>query len=226
MHAERRSHAGHESCRCPARSKLLFLCLVVAAQFGGQEPGSNAEVKKFAQARGAKYPIMAKIDVNGSNGESACPPAMAGILQQAFASLILACWLEAEDPLYSFLKAKQGGLLNKGKTTPPLSPVPFEFDSSRNVHNIHEEGLRMCVVHPDIKWNFTKFLVNREGEVVQRVGTAVYVVLRACGVLFHRSWQLPGCERCMDLAEIKLQMRRYGSSTTPLQIEDDIKALL
>jgi glutathione peroxidase-family protein len=37
-------------------------------QFGGQEPGSNAEVKKFAQARGAKFPIMAKIDVNGSNG--------------------------------------------------------------------------------------------------------------------------------------------------------------
>ena len=38
-------------------------------QFGGQEPGSNAEVKKFAQARGAKFPIMAKVDVNGSKGE-------------------------------------------------------------------------------------------------------------------------------------------------------------
>ena len=42
-------------------------------QFGGQEPGSNAEVKKFAQARGAKFPIMAKVDVNGSNGGSHPP---------------------------------------------------------------------------------------------------------------------------------------------------------
>lgn len=37
-------------------------------QFGGQEPGSDAEVKKFAQARGAKFPIMSKVDVNGSGG--------------------------------------------------------------------------------------------------------------------------------------------------------------
>ncbi|CAL8468104.1 g7643 [Coccomyxa elongata] len=92
-------------------------------QFGGQEPGSDAEVKKFAQARGAKFPIMSKVDVNGSS----------------------------EDPLFSFLKAKQGGLLTK-----------------------------------DIKWNFTKFLVDREGNVV----------------------------------------KRYGSSTTPLSIEDDVKKLL
>ena len=48
-------------CFLEARSAVL--------QFGGQEPGSNAEVKKFAQARGAKFPIMAKVDVNGSNGE-------------------------------------------------------------------------------------------------------------------------------------------------------------
>lgn len=39
----------------------------------------------------------------------------------------------AEDPLFSFLKAKQGGVLTK-----------------------------------DIKWNFTKFLVDREGNVVKR----------------------------------------------------------
>ncbi|EIE20691.1 glutathione peroxidase [Coccomyxa subellipsoidea C-169] len=92
-------------------------------QFGGQEPGSNAQVKKFAQDRGAKYPIMSKVDVNGSG----------------------------EDPLFGFLKAKQGGLLTK-----------------------------------DIKWNFTKFLVDRQGNVI----------------------------------------KRYGSSTTPLSIEDDIKGLL
>ena len=43
-------------------------------QFGGQEPGSDAEVKKFAAARGAKFPIMAKVDVNGSNGETMVHP--------------------------------------------------------------------------------------------------------------------------------------------------------
>ena len=47
----------------------LLRASLLALQFGGQEPGSNAEVKKFAQARGAKFPIMAKVDVNGSKGE-------------------------------------------------------------------------------------------------------------------------------------------------------------
>ena len=63
-------------CRCPAAHEGSSVweskdCVCsVPAQFGGQEPGSNAEIKKFAQARGAKYPIMAKIDVNGSGGAS------------------------------------------------------------------------------------------------------------------------------------------------------------
>jgi len=34
-------------------------------QFGGQEPGSNAEIKAFARGKGAKFDIFAKIDVNG-----------------------------------------------------------------------------------------------------------------------------------------------------------------
>jgi glutathione peroxidase len=92
-------------------------------QFGGQEPADNSKIKKFAQERGASFPMMAKVDVNGGNAE----------------------------PFYSFLKKKQGGLIVS-----------------------------------DIKWNFTKFLINREGEVV----------------------------------------KRYGSATTPLSIEDDIKSLL
>ena len=44
------------------------------------------------------------------------------------------CWLScAADPVFGFLKSKQGGLLTS-----------------------------------DLKWNFTKFLVNKEGEVVKR----------------------------------------------------------
>ena len=42
---------------------LAFPC----NQFGGQEPKSNAEIKAFAQARGAEYPLFAKVDVNGPN---------------------------------------------------------------------------------------------------------------------------------------------------------------
>lgn len=44
---------------------LAFPC----NQFLGQEPGSNAQIKKFAQDKGAKFPLFDKIDVNGG-GES------------------------------------------------------------------------------------------------------------------------------------------------------------
>mmetsp|Transcript_56332 Transcript_56332/g.138255 ORF Transcript_56332/g.138255 Transcript_56332/m.138255 type:complete len:109 (-) Transcript_56332:346-672(-) len=38
-------------------------------QFGAQEPGSEAEVKSFAEAKGVKPPfyLFSKIDVNGPN---------------------------------------------------------------------------------------------------------------------------------------------------------------
>jgi glutathione peroxidase len=39
-------------------------------QFGGQEPGSDAEVKAFAESKGVKSPpfyLFSKIDVNGPN---------------------------------------------------------------------------------------------------------------------------------------------------------------
>lgn len=44
---------------------------------GGQEPGTNAEVQAFAKAKGAAYPVFAKIDVNGDNEgkeEATYPP--------------------------------------------------------------------------------------------------------------------------------------------------------
>lgn len=75
-------------------------------QFGGQAPGTDAEIENFCTARfGTTFDRFAKIDVNGEN----------------------------EDPLYTYLKKSQGGLLGD-----------------------------------KIKWNFTKFLVDREGNVVER----------------------------------------------------------
>lgn len=75
-------------------------------QFGGQAPGTDAEIQNFCTARfGTTFDRFAKIDVNGEN----------------------------EDPLYTYLKKSQGGLLGD-----------------------------------KIKWNFTKFLIDRDGNVVER----------------------------------------------------------
>jgi len=85
---------------------LAFPC----NQFGGQEPGAAAEIRAFADAKGATFPLFAKLDVNGFN----------------------------THPLFKDLKAQQG-----------------EFLSS------------------DVKWNFAKFLVDRDGTCVGRYGPQV-----------------------------------------------------
>jgi len=74
-------------------------------QFGSQEPGTNAEIREFANGYGATFDMYAKINVNGSDAH----------------------------PLYDFLKKKQGGTLGSF-----------------------------------IKWNFSKFLVDRHGVPVKR----------------------------------------------------------
>ena len=76
-------------------------------QFGGQEPGTEGEIKTFCETKfGVTFPLFAKIDVNGPN----------------------------RDPLYAFL------------TSEPTAP----------------DG------PGDIRWNFAKFLVDRQGNVVAR----------------------------------------------------------
>ncbi len=76
-------------------------------QFGSQDPGSNDEIAGFCQLNyGVSFPMMSKIDVNGSNA----------------------------DPLYKWLTAEAPGLLGSKA----------------------------------IKWNFTKFLVGKDGQVIKR----------------------------------------------------------
>jgi glutathione peroxidase len=76
-------------------------------QFGGQEPGSNEQIKDFACTKfKAEYPIFSKVNVNGPE----------------------------EAPVYKFLKASKGG----------------------------------GILGDSIKWNFGKFLVDKEGNVVDR----------------------------------------------------------
>jgi len=76
-------------------------------QFGGQEPGNEAEIGAFCQKNyGVTFPMFAKVDVKGPSAH----------------------------PLFQYLSQAKPGFLGT-------------------------EG---------IKWNFTKFLIGRDGEPVAR----------------------------------------------------------
>ena len=63
---------------------------------------------------------------------------------------------ENELPLYTFLKSQQGFKgFGKGPKALAMSAMLKKIDKN------YKEN-------PDIKWNFTKFLVDREGNVVNR----------------------------------------------------------
>jgi glutathione peroxidase len=73
-------------------------------QFGGQEPGTESEIKSFCSTKyDVTFPMMSKVDVNGAK----------------------------QDPLYAFLKS----------------------------HSTKTD---------DISWNFEKFVVGKDGQVVGR----------------------------------------------------------
>lgn len=93
----------HQSYASQGLKILGFPC----NQFGGQDPGSDAEIGAFCQKNyGVTFQMMRKIEVNG----------------------------EGAHPLYRWLCAQAPGLLGSKA----------------------------------IKWNFTKFLVGRDGQVVRR----------------------------------------------------------
>lgn len=48
------------------RDRGLQILAFPCNQFGGQEPGTPAEIDRFARGKyGAQFPVLAKIDVNG-----------------------------------------------------------------------------------------------------------------------------------------------------------------
>lgn len=52
------------------KDKKFLVAAFPCNQFGGQDPGTNEEIRNFAQSKyGVSFPIMAKIEVNGENTE-------------------------------------------------------------------------------------------------------------------------------------------------------------
>lgn len=95
-------------------------------QFGGQEPGTDAEIQDFCSiSYDVTFPVFGKIDVNGPNA----------------------------DPLYAYLRSRAPGDFGPGDG--PL----YEHVSKTRPETIGTD---------EIKWNFTKFLVGREGDVIRR----------------------------------------------------------
>ncbi len=64
---------------------------------------------------------------------------------------------ENEEPLYKYLKEQKGfeGFDEEHELTPIVTDIVSKIDPDYKTSS-------------DIKWNFTKFLVSREGEVLER----------------------------------------------------------
>ena len=98
-------------------------------QFGGQAPGTIAEIQEFCSGTyHVTFPQFDKIDVNG----------------------------EAADPLFTWLKEQKGFAgFGEGQRAEMMDRMMKRSDPD-------------YAAKPDIKWNFTKFLVDRKGNVVAR----------------------------------------------------------
>src|ERR1700743_2955908 len=94
------------------KDKGFVIVGIPANNFGGQEPGSNAEIKTFCSSKyNVKFPMMSKVSVKGSD----------------------------ITPLYAYLTDKSVFPTTGG----------------------------------EIGWNFTKFLVGRDGQVITRFDSKV-----------------------------------------------------
>jgi glutathione peroxidase len=103
-----RQYKGLEELYDKYKAKGLVICGFPCNQFGGQEPGSESEIKEFCSSKfGVSFPMYSKIDVNGPN----------------------------RHPIYKEIIGEDGPL--KG----------------------------------NIKWNFGKILVGKDGKPIDRFGS-------------------------------------------------------
>mgnify|MGYP001143261102 CR=1 FL=1 len=100
-------YAGLEALYRKYKDQGLVVIGVPANNFGGQEPGTNEEIKEFCtRTYNVTFPMLSKVSVKGAD----------------------------QTPLYGYLTQQTGG---------------------------------------DVKWNFTKFLVGKDGKVIGRFEPAV-----------------------------------------------------
>src|SRR5262245_64739 len=100
-------YAGLEKLYEKYKDKGFVIIGVPANNFGGQEPGTNEEIKTFCTRNyNVTFPMMSKVSVKGAD----------------------------KTPLYQYLTEATGG---------------------------------------EIKWNFTKFLIDRQGKIASRFESAV-----------------------------------------------------
>lgn len=79
-------------------------------------------------------------------------------------------------PCNQFLKQDPGSdseisefcSLNYGVTFPMFSKIDVNGDNAHPLYNYLKSEAKGLLGSEKIKWNFTKFLVNREGEVIKR----------------------------------------------------------
>jgi len=103
-------YAGLEALYQKYKDQGLVICGFPCNQFGGQEPGTDTEIKSFCTLKyDVTFPMFHKLEVNGEN----------------------------RHPLYVLLAGKD-------------SPFPG-----------------------DIGWNFTKFLIGRDGKILNRFSSKV-----------------------------------------------------
>ena len=109
--------------------KGLEILDIPCNQFGGQAPGSDAEIHEFCTLHyNTTFEQMKKADVNGEN----------------------------ELPLYTYLKKEKGFEgFPESKMTEFMEQMLAKNDPDWNKKS-------------DIKWNFTKFIIDKEGKVVAR----------------------------------------------------------
>jgi glutathione peroxidase len=101
-------YAGLEALQQKYAAKGFTVLGFPCNQFGGQEPGTNEEIKQFCSSKyQVTFPMFDKLEVNGKN----------------------------RHPLYAALAGD-------------ASPFPG-----------------------NIKWNFTKFLIGRDGKILNRFGS-------------------------------------------------------
>jgi glutathione peroxidase len=100
-------YAGLEKLYEKYKAKGFVIVGVPANNFGGQEPGTNEEIKTFCSRNyNVTFPMMSKVSVKGKD----------------------------QTPLYTYLTGQTGS---------------------------------------EIQWNFTKFLIDKKGNIVSRFESAV-----------------------------------------------------